>query len=390
MIGTGPLRSPREDVMINGSVKQPIVALLILACFGFGGTNASSTAAEIEIPNIEGYRTLKCDFHIHTIFSDGNVWPNIRVHEAKREGLDVIAITDHLTHSLLWKSGIVEKDSADFNLSSQLARKSAEGHGITIIQGAEITREMPPGHLNALFLQDANQLDPRENPDWKTALQRTHEQGAFVFWNHPRGPDGRALWYDEHTAIYENGWLHGIEVVNGSTYSPEAHAWCIEKQLTMVGNSDIHGVTAMSLERSGDEHRTMTLVFSRENSAAAIREALVARRTAIYTGNTLIGEAEYLKAIFENSLEMEIGKNKQLRYVHATNSSSIDYALTIIGKAAVSNTAGDIVLVAGRSTSFVVRLDSDEGELPCIVRNLVVAPGRQLRVDLMKLSTQKQ
>lgn len=28
---------------------------------------------EINIPDILGYKTLKCDFHIHTIFSDGVV-----------------------------------------------------------------------------------------------------------------------------------------------------------------------------------------------------------------------------------------------------------------------------------------------------------------------------
>ena len=29
----------------------------------------------IHIPDIEGYKTLKCDFHTHTIFSDGTIMP---------------------------------------------------------------------------------------------------------------------------------------------------------------------------------------------------------------------------------------------------------------------------------------------------------------------------
>jgi 3',5'-nucleoside bisphosphate phosphatase len=33
---------------------------------------------------------------MHTIFSDGDVWPTVRVQEAYMEGLDVIAITDHI------------------------------------------------------------------------------------------------------------------------------------------------------------------------------------------------------------------------------------------------------------------------------------------------------
>lgn len=29
----------------------------------------------IEIPGFSNYETLKCDFHTHTVFSDGLVWP---------------------------------------------------------------------------------------------------------------------------------------------------------------------------------------------------------------------------------------------------------------------------------------------------------------------------
>ena len=51
---------------------------------------------EITLPMIDGYQLLKCDFHMHTIFSDGIVWPTLRVQEAWEEGLDAIAITDHI------------------------------------------------------------------------------------------------------------------------------------------------------------------------------------------------------------------------------------------------------------------------------------------------------
>ncbi|MCP5518674.1 MAG: hypothetical protein H7A45_15600 [Verrucomicrobiales bacterium] len=52
----------------------------------------------VNIPDIPGYLTLKCDLHIHTVFSDGSVWPDIRAEEAWREGLDAIAITDHIEY----------------------------------------------------------------------------------------------------------------------------------------------------------------------------------------------------------------------------------------------------------------------------------------------------
>ena len=46
---------------------------------------------EVKIPNIEGYITLKGDFHTHSVFSDGSVWPNMRVSEAWWHGLDIPA-----------------------------------------------------------------------------------------------------------------------------------------------------------------------------------------------------------------------------------------------------------------------------------------------------------
>ena len=56
----------------------------------------SPVREELHIPDILGFQTLKCDFHMHTVFSDGLVWPTVRIDEAYREGLDAIALTDPL------------------------------------------------------------------------------------------------------------------------------------------------------------------------------------------------------------------------------------------------------------------------------------------------------
>ncbi len=54
-----------------------------------------------------------------------------------------------------------------------------------MIPGAEITRNKPLGHLNALFLKDANALDI-EDP--LIAIDNALEQGAFIMWESPDGP----------------------------------------------------------------------------------------------------------------------------------------------------------------------------------------------------------
>jgi predicted metal-dependent phosphoesterase TrpH len=138
----------------------------------------------IRFPDVPGYYTLKCDFHIHTIFSDGKVWPNMRVEEAVREGLDAIAITDHLE----WNPHRADVPFPDQNRSYDIAVKAVEGRPLIVVRGAEITRRMPPekdepGHLNALFLQDANKL---KQEDAFEVLKEARRQGAFVTWNHPK------------------------------------------------------------------------------------------------------------------------------------------------------------------------------------------------------------
>ena len=182
---------------------------------------------EINIPDIGGYKTLKCDFHMHTVFSDGKVWPTVRAEEAWREGLDAIALTDHLEYTP-HKSDI----KIDYNRAYEIAKPEGEYKlDIIVIKGSEITRGMPPGHCNAIFLKDASKL---KTDNWKDAFLAAKEQDAFIFWNHPgwkaHQPDGIPRWYDEHTWLLENGMLNGIEVINERDYYPLVFQWCREKE----------------------------------------------------------------------------------------------------------------------------------------------------------------
>ena len=78
--------------------------------------------------------------------------------------------------------------------------------------------------------------------DWRDAIRAAVNQGAFIMWNHPgwQQPNIIPIWYVEHEEIYKNGWMHGVEIVNEREYYPLAQKWCIDKNITMVGNSDIH------------------------------------------------------------------------------------------------------------------------------------------------------
>jgi 3',5'-nucleoside bisphosphate phosphatase len=283
-------------------------------------TVKAQVRADPGIPDIPGYRTIKGDFHMHTVFSDGKVWPTTRVEEAWREGLDVIAITDHIEYRPFIKEG-------DHNIAYDIAKSTADRLGIMLIKGSEITRrEMPPGHLNAIFLEDANAL---EKDDWRDALRAARDQGAFIFWNHPgwsRQQKDTTLWWDEHTWMMENNLMHGIEVVSGldHAYYPEAHTWAKEKGLTMMGTTDIHNPIGMDYNFALGEKRAMTLIFAKEFTENGLKEALFAGRTIAYYQDNFYGNQEYLEALFKASLQIqEVRKSGNRFSVKVYNPTSI-------------------------------------------------------------------
>jgi 3',5'-nucleoside bisphosphate phosphatase len=253
----------------------------------------------IEIPGFNGFQVLKCDFHMHTVFSDGNVWPAIRVQEAWMEGLDAIAITDHIEyhpHS--------DDIKADNNRSYNLAKDAAAERNLILVKASEITRQTPPGHFNALFVSDASgYLSERANNETdRQAIAKPVEQKAFIFWNHPgwkaASIPGSYEWIDFVDELYKSKNLHGIEVFNGLDFYKKSLDWCIDKNLTVLANTDVHGLISTSYKLGGDVHRTMTLVFAKERSESGIREALEAGRTVAWSSNYLAGKEELLKQLF--------------------------------------------------------------------------------------------
>ena len=301
-------------------MKKLLTAVLILSvCMANSvaqSVHSHSFGRKIEFPNIPGYQTLKCDFHIHTVFSDGAVWPTIRVEEALRDGLDAIAITDHLEYQPH------EQDipHPDRNRAFQIAKDFAANNDILVIPGVEITRDMPPGHANAIFVEDANKLLV---DDARKAFEEANRQGAFVFWNHPnwisQRKDGVATLTDMHKQLIADSLLHGIEVVNELTYSDEAMTIALQNNLSVIGTSDIHGLVDWQFDLAGGGHRPITLVFAKEKTEASIKEALFAGRTVAWYKDMLIGKEEHLVALLQSCLE--IGK---LKYVGDSNLASVE------------------------------------------------------------------
>jgi 3',5'-nucleoside bisphosphate phosphatase len=290
---------------------------------------------ELRVPDLPGFKTLKGDFHLHTVFSDGRVWPTVHVQEAWRDGLDVIALTEHAEYHP--NAADVKEDNGR---SYAVAKPLADQLGIILVPGVEITKPDPPAplvlkdgpqHFNALFVTDANAL--RVPNDLMEALRRAKAQKAFVFWNHPRYRVARAAWFAPVARAFDEGLFQGMELVNGPDFYDEAYPWIAERRLTIFANSDAHdpipasgaadAFDASAGARGGSSahasvngtggrsgtgggaHRPVTLVFAREATVAGVRDALEARRTAAWLGDDVWGAEEHLRGLWNGAIVIE-------------------------------------------------------------------------------------
>lgn len=310
---------------------------------------------EIVTPQVNGYNVYKADLHIHTLFSDGEVTPSLRIAEAWTDGLDIIAITDHLEARTYERkmlkalagynadgkphryshAGAVKKKPDNTGIKSNLniAFKHADHQAkreyphLLVIKGTEIGREPTQmGHFNALFIKDIQGVYDR---DIKESFRKVKEQGGLLVHNHPayrRKTTDKSEWQE---GIYAEKWFDGVEIVNGSTFYPKMVRRCIEENLFMVAATDAHRPTIAKYRRLGI-FRTHTLIFAKENTQEAIKEALLERRTLGYCGDNLMGKEELLKDLFNASVECKLvsnpNKGKERIFI-VTNNSSYPYTL---------------------------------------------------------------
>ncbi|MDR2439579.1 MAG: PHP domain-containing protein [Planctomycetaceae bacterium] len=265
--------------------------------------NPKRTPRKITIPNVGNFRVLKGDFHMHTLFSDGYVMPKDRVHEAVENGLDVIAITDHIEYRPFFggKSTQLKERNDDHNIAYDIAKPEAEKNNLILVRGTEITKnQIPPGHFNAVFLKDVNPVADVVD-DWKKMLEVAANQGAFVFWNHPNFPglkkEDPMTFTTEHDDVRRKGFLHGIEVFNGTAYYPIVSDWCNEMDLGLITTSDIH-VSEWNMYGSQNLLRPITLILAEDRTEGSIREAFFARRTIGWAAGMILGRPTWVEQLF--------------------------------------------------------------------------------------------
>lgn len=206
------------------------------------------------LPAPEGLTWFACDFHAHSLHSDGSQSLDQLARRAAYNGLDVLAIVDHNTISH----------------HSQLPAVGAR-QAITLLPGQEITTAR--GHANAFG--EIGWVDFRRHPrHW--ARQVTAE-GGILSVNHPVSGDCSWQWPLEHAPTH-------AEIMHSSWFAARNDTsiwswWNAWGSVVPIGGSDFH------YPESGVQPGTPTTwVAAAEPTVPAILEALRAGRTAVSVG----------------------------------------------------------------------------------------------------------
>jgi hypothetical protein len=200
----------------------------------------------------DGYRVLAADFHVHSFplnWATFSPWDTVL--EARRQGLDAIAMTPH-NHIWVAQAG---------RWFSRLVG------GPTVLVGEEIVT--PQYHLLAVGIEKTiSWRQPAAN-----AIDELHKQGGVAIAAHPT----KFYWlgYDAAAVSKLDGAevLHPLAYENARQYG-ELQEFYGRARLAAIGDSDFHGLGPLGLCR--------TLVFATEDSERAIVEAVRARRTVVY------------------------------------------------------------------------------------------------------------
>ena len=349
-------------------MKKIILTICLLLGLGIAGAQTKSykfteklyyntpSRTNFVLPQVDGLNCYTADLHAHTFYSDGEISPEERVKEAWCDGLDILAITDHIEtrrqerNMLKFLKGYSPEKKgfepintrvsrgkhadergivSDLNFSTELARQTAKSYPeLTIIKGAEISREpVHIGHYCALFTTDNNAIYSRDDAE---AIRNARAQGAIITHNHPGWERTSCDMTEFHKKVYGEGLIDGVEIANGTSFYPEIVGRCIDKKLYMVSATDIHATT--SYYKKQNFYRNMTLIFAKDKSEKSLRKALLSQKTLGYCGGNIIGEESLLAKFFQASVKAHyVGAAKKGIRVSLTNQTSFDYLLKYNG-----------------------------------------------------------
>ena len=244
------------------------LAAVLFLCGVVGGSVADRGTRAPEPYRDGEYWVLAGDFHVHSFFGDGVLPPWELRREARRRGLDVIALTNH-NHQ-----ASVVIDRWTFSLAGSRAGSFLAGDAsdVLVMPGQEITA----GRYHLIGVGIANTVDWTQTA--AGAIAAVHAQGGAAIAAHP------TRWYWDAYDPRALAGLDGAEVAHPLVEGDEElrdeliefyeRVRAAHPSAAPIGSSDFHVRAPIGLCR--------TYVFARERSAQGVVEAIRSGRTVAY------------------------------------------------------------------------------------------------------------
>jgi hypothetical protein len=215
------------------------------------------------------YTWQRGDFHMHTIYSDGDYTPAQQFTIGQSRNLSFVFLSDHNTDS-----------------SNQIAGSIQAAHSPDLLVGRAIEVTTRYGHWHAVGIDREQVIDwrykPGDNPGFAEAAQQVRQAGGFVSINHPFADCPACNW--------SLGWEgnDAIEVWNGAWDSTDELAVRLwqgmlvqGRRVTAVGGSDSHSPPSVN-------GLPTSVVKGRGRSQAAIVEGVKAGRVYLVQGPGMV------------------------------------------------------------------------------------------------------
>jgi predicted metal-dependent phosphoesterase TrpH len=215
----------------------------------------AAAAANAE-PSAGALVTGRADLHMHTNLGDGTASPARVLHEARRRGLDVIAVTDH------------DHMEGAKRVADLLARETGAERPLELIWGCEVTTR--DGHFLGLFMTRPVKMLQRV----EATIEAIKDQGGLCIVPHPLGRLVPSLSRRKIEELLSGGYpLDGIELYNPSPANararPEVRQLNAQWRLAAIGGSDAHFW----------QHIGAAYTLFPGGTAASLRQAILARTT---------------------------------------------------------------------------------------------------------------
>jgi len=199
---------------------------------GEGQTPAATLHFYATRPEMLRRRPLRCDFHVHTTYSDGRNSPAEMVLRGRELGLDALAITDHNRY-----------------VGSQEAIEVAQrlGLGLVCFAGEEVSA--PDWHLLAIGTRAPIERAQAGLAGLRAAVDQVHSLGGRAYLAHPYWTTSRRhhLPPADYERLLAEGGFDGIELLGDVAWEDNLRSlarWSelgAERAYPVLGNSDTHG-----------------------------------------------------------------------------------------------------------------------------------------------------